>query len=1266
VAVSVVSSWANTIVSSAVPSPAPNPAAQSLVVPVANSGLNNNWLFAVVAWAAPNPYTTTVAVGDDAGNLWEPLGAPNGTSSPLGNNRTAIWYARNARAAANVFVSPTGYAPAINCVVAEVNGLGPWASLTGITTAFANAATTLGVLGLGYPPASVPLNQNTLTGPSLGPWGGNVPVAMSNAWGVGTDWSLMFTGNGMTANPLAASEFTIPVTAGTEYAAFAEVICPAGWPAAQILIDWYNASGTFIGNALSGIYPLPPGQGVLMGAAGQAPVGAVTGQMIVWLVGTPPANVSLFVTEAIFGLPSQALLFTASADDTGLATNSGGAWTGITGAYSSALNLGVAWQVTSSPVTATWTAGIAGNLSGILAGVLVNGIAPTAASPTWPLVQAQAAFGGGATTPWDQLTWTGMTTRFDGHSGGRGKQYELDSIQAGTANWTWHNNDGALTPQLATSIYSPYVQAFTPVRLLVTWPPPPAPSARTYVVNRSFMERWPQVLSSARYQMSNAVSADVWATTTALLKTIARAEILQDNPYAYWPLGDPAGSSYASNLATANPNVLPVVQSKYGPGAGKYQFGVSASGLLGDPNASTWQQTTLATATQGYSLVYQDQNLPAVAGSAPTGVTLAGWFNVLPVAGQPAGNLALITVKSPSEPVFQVYIPQSGGNAGFIGTTIWSAGAPTSTIQTAISYATGNWFHVAVAFASTGAWTLYVNGVAIVTSSLVNPMTNYWVSWNGTADRLGAGQMWNGQVADAAIFTGKLPAARIASQYLAMQTAFDSTDTAGQRMERLLLAGQAAVPRCIPPGSDTVVGAVDIAGNACGQNLVNIAESANDVLSVNGAGYLVSLDRMNSYNLPVSWYFGEQVAQPLNQNWSFETGVAPWVPQNGATLSQSALWSMPGGQHSALFHGDGSTSAPSMQSENVPVTEGTYYDFNAQVYSPQGWATGGYFFLQWESSPGVVVSFQSSPGQPIPANVPTGTLMSFKGVRAPAGATSVVVWFSMSGTPASSVQCFVDLATTTTTYTEQPYLADFASDYDPSQVFNDVLLSQLAASQYLSYAYSATTSGSLFTAVGSSFVAGQQVVLSGVPGGFVAGALYYVINVAGQSFQLSATSGGAAVTVTGNGSGTISGVTAATGVTVALTSPASILQYGDQTLQQTAYLRDTSKLTDLAYWIINTLGTPDIHIATLTLDPSANPALWPVVLGLETGQVVWVNRRLGGTYDEISGYFQVMSVAHTAGPRTWRTVVSLLPYYGNVLTADDPERGVLIGNALGW
>ena len=129
----------------------------------------------------------------------------------------------------------------------------------------------------------------------------------------------------------------------------------------------------------------------------------------------------------------------------------------------------------------------------------------------------------------------------------------------------------------------------------------------------------------------------------------------------------------------------------------------------------------------------------------------------------------------------------------------------------------------------------------------------------------------------------------------------------------------------------------------------------------------------------------------------------------------------------------------------------------------------------------------------------------------------------------------------------------------------------------------------------------------------------------------------------------------------------SIEAYGDQTLQQTSYLSDPNAIQDQAWWIAYTTGVPVNRIANMTLDPAANPALWPVVLGMETGQAVQANRRLQGTQLEISGLFQIMSIAHNTAPGSWNTKVAMVPYPGQILACDDMTYGTPGGsNVLGW
>jgi len=80
------------------------------------------------------------------------------------------------------------------------------------------------------------------------------------------------------------------------------------------------------------------------------------------------------------------------------------------------------------------------------------------------------------------------------------------------------------------------------------------------------------------------------------------------------------------------------------------------------------------------------------------------------------------------------------------------------------------------------------------------------------------------------------------------------------------------------------------------------------------------------------------------------------------------------------------------------------------------------------------------------------------------------------------------------------------------------------------YGFTAATSGNLFTAPGSSYSAGQTVVLfdgagSTIPSNFTVGTVYYIISPSGATFELSASSGGAAITVNAAGAGIVQAIT---------------------------------------------------------------------------------------------------------------------------------------------
>ena len=110
-----------------------------------------NWLFTIASWTqTPAIAEVHVGVGDDIHGYWREAPASN----VAGNTRTSIAYTANtARAAGRVYVAPDGQVAAMNVLVVEVAGLGPWDTVTGTNGNYGAAAASL-ALALGAPPAA--------------------------------------------------------------------------------------------------------------------------------------------------------------------------------------------------------------------------------------------------------------------------------------------------------------------------------------------------------------------------------------------------------------------------------------------------------------------------------------------------------------------------------------------------------------------------------------------------------------------------------------------------------------------------------------------------------------------------------------------------------------------------------------------------------------------------------------------------------------------------------------------------------------------------------------------------------------------------------------------------------------------------------------------------------------------------------------------------------------------------------------------------------
>lgn len=370
--------------------------------------------------------------------------------------------------------------------------------------------------------------------------------------------------------------------------------------------------------------------------------------MLPWMTLTPfQVNYALAATTVALSAAapaSSALWVTAVGTDENAftITGPGAGWTSLPQVsatdsvdHAADITLSAAWKVTTGSVTTAWGSSSALDWGGIVAGVLVSGTAPVQSNPNWPAVITEIAPGAGAQTLPAALSWTPLSARTLTLAAQQGRQYTLAQLQAGQGTAVVDNPDGALIPPGTGSFAG--IDSGTPIRQRVIIPSLASPH---YVSFSGYLQRWPFATPGDMLRgETQATIVDVWAYAAGLLNSMAREEMLLDEPYAVWPLDDPAGSGQGSNIAPGNSSPLNVVTSKYGAGGATVAFGANSGALIGDSSAKVTASgksgggqgmfsqilagTSLNTGVYGSALVCFDAGYPPIS----AGVTIETWFN---------------------------------------------------------------------------------------------------------------------------------------------------------------------------------------------------------------------------------------------------------------------------------------------------------------------------------------------------------------------------------------------------------------------------------------------------------------------------------------------------------------------------------------------------------------------------------------------------------------------------------------------------------------
>jgi Concanavalin A-like lectin/glucanases superfamily len=868
----------------------------SVQVPVTNT--SGDWMVAVCAWTQPSYATDggSVSVADDAGNWWEPLGPPAGTSAASVTTRVSCWVAPAARAASFVLVAPTAPVQDLCVTVADVNGLLPWLTLTGVVTTVSAAGAV--TLGLPAPPGTAFLVTGVTTLASAVPaqagggWTALAATGPTASLGLELNVSWQSAGGAVTSAWTSASSFMAGILGGFLVsgavpaqpnpmwpATIAELAPGFGAQSSPDTITWVNATTRYLGLQVEQgrqfqLAELQAGQGAV---TLDNPDGALlppgTGQFTGITAGTParvraawqggawqatlagdgthsPAMVSANVNLSTGGFATPGVTYTVPA------------WLACSVPYASGVTVQLNFYNGALALLATFTSAAVTGTVPVLA--TATGLAPAATA----FLNAQVVAGG---VP-------AATVTFSASAGPPVPQANV--TMSGTGGWSAVAGTSAVVTNLAG--WSPDVRG-APV--VTPWSVPFA----GYVIG------WPQAWDANLRGVVQAPVTDAFGMLTTNLNPILPQEILNDAPYAYWPCTDAAGVTQAANMAggfttvqgTGNNAPLVLVTSKYGANGATAAFGQNGDAILGaqgtialtnsvrvQSSAGMWGQALSTGGTfgilDGYCLACTDTGFPQPQG----GFTVECWFQAQgPYPGNSYGPVILALISDQGVPWY-LSVNETGAPNGL--NVVASNGNSTISFNPNGYWpATGSGplTHIAVTFTTTG-WTMYVNGIHVPAGdgTFSPAFTTYdMISAGGTANKyvfpytsLGFMQAFGGFLGHVAVFPRVLTPARINTHYQAgvAGMAGDATST---RLERLLQATPYLGRRCIIQESGGFVtehvSCQDIGGQPASASLANIsANVAPGNLWNRPNGDLWYQARQYSWDQAAKWVIGDNPA----------------------------------------------------------------------------------------------------------------------------------------------------------------------------------------------------------------------------------------------------------------------------------------------------------------------------------------------------------------------------------------------------------------------
>ncbi len=779
----VVNQWANNYGQGTAFGSAP-PSIQSCVVPLnlansvgTGSGVPTagNWLFAIASWTQnPNVANVHTGASDDIHSWWRQFPA----SGPAGNVRTSVSYTPNlARSPQYVYVAPDGPVAAINVLVVEISGLGPWDTLIGTNVNYSASATSLTltqghgssadffIAGVG--------GSNAGSGQAFAPAGWTTLATQTQSNGVDTTADNILTSAFL---PSSASNQSVSATASSEgmsgfilavkvagdspipanqnpawpYTRF-EAAFGAGFNTANSELTWTDlTTRLWSWDEITGIqFQLGQLQATNLNIEIDNFDGALTPVSGPWsftTTGTPSAHNFFTVTTAQAASISTGDGFTDTSNPgtffvvTNIGAPSGG---NVNVTYSpSAANLMSSGDVVSQATLAAGTPIRLRAALGALGGQTFN---------RWYILQRNCH-------EWEEeinanyRRWCPVsgTDLWSSMSATAPSFYRAEIYQDGPG-WWWPMDD------------QPLENGVLPVTLLNAAP------GTTTVMNIQASAAGVTAQDTYGFNGADVTAAVISGgnfTPSQVTPPAGSVATYAVGTNAGWMYGDP--QSQPASFATANP-VEPA------PGSASWQ----QSGLLG------------ATGSHGWYLISNDATFPPLS----AGVTVKGWFNAAlfgsgagmaynpnswintSLCGQPYAPITICELATASNPVAVLQLDISG----HLNLITYNGSTGTShSIYSASDLRSGSWVAVDITLTTT-TWEVMLNGgLTADVSGSATGMTSAWTylilngdfGSGGGASPSGLVHGGNVSLSHWAVFSYILPDWRILSHYTAAATGF--------------------------------------------------------------------------------------------------------------------------------------------------------------------------------------------------------------------------------------------------------------------------------------------------------------------------------------------------------------------------------------------------------------------------------------------------------------------------------------------------------------